>query len=56
MAVVITDESGTVLEQGAAVKADDLWWTYTTPEATSGSPKVIVLAQDLPGYIAKMTK
>jgi len=28
--VVITDETGTVLEQGAAVKTDDLWWTYTT--------------------------
>ena len=54
--VVITDETGTVLEQGAAVKTDDLWWTYTTTQAASGSPKVIVSAEDLPGHIAKMTK
>ena len=54
--VVITDENGAVLEQGAAVKADDLWWTYTTTQAASGSPKVIVSAEDLPGHIAKMTK
>ena len=34
--VVITDETGTVLEQGAAVQADSLWWTYTTTKAASG--------------------
>ncbi len=55
--VVITDESGTVLEQGAAVQdADDLWWAYTTTQTASGTPKVIASAQDLPGHIAKMTK
>jgi len=54
--VVITDEAGTVLEQGAAVKGDDLWWDYTTTQPASGNPKVIVSAEDLPGHIAKMTK
>ncbi|MGA7193094.1 MAG: hypothetical protein WBW94_05625 [Anaerolineales bacterium] len=54
--VVITDENGTVLEQGAAVAADGLWWQYTTTQAASGSPKVMVSVQDLPGHIAQMTK
>jgi len=55
--VVITDEAGTVLEHGAAVKeADGLWWDYTTTQAASGTPKVIASAEDLPGHIAKMTK
>ncbi len=55
--VVITDEAGTVLEQGAAVAAGDgLWWNYTTTKAASGTPKVVVSAEDLPGHIGKMTK
>ncbi len=54
--VVITDESGVLLEQGAAVQADGLWWQYTTTAAASGSPIVIVSAQDLPGNIAQMTQ
>ena len=54
--VVITDETGAVLEQGTAVQADNLWWTYTTTKAASGTPKLIVSAQDLPGHIAQMTK
>ena len=55
--VVITDEAGTVLEQGAAVAAGDgLWWNYTTTKVASVTPKVIASAQDLPGHIAKMTK
>ena len=54
--VVITDEAGAVLEQGSAVRAEGLWWNYTTTQAASGTPKVIASAQDLPGHIAKMTK
>jgi len=54
--VVITDESNTVLEQGAATSTDGLWWSYTTTKAASGTPKLLVSAQDLPGHIAKMTK
>jgi len=54
--VVITDEKDVVLEQGAAVQADSLWWQYTTTAAAGGSPKVLVSAQDLPGNVAEMTK
>jgi len=54
--VVITDETGAVLEQGAAVSGNDGWWNYTTTKAASGTPKVIASALDLPGHIAKMTK
>jgi len=54
--VVITDESNTVLEQGAAVATDGVWWDYTTTQAASGTPKLMVSAQDLPGRIAQMTK
>jgi hypothetical protein len=54
--VVITDETGAVLEQGAAISGNDGWWNYTTTKAASGTPKVIASAQDLPGHIAKMTK
>lgn len=56
MTVVITDETGTVLEQGTATSTDGLWWQYTTTKAASGTPKLMVSAQDLPGHIAKMTK
>jgi len=54
--VVIADESNTVLEQGAAVATDGVWWDYTTTQAASGTPKLMVSAQDLPGRIAQMTK
>ena len=54
--VVITDETGTVLEQGTATSTDGLWWQYTTTKAASGTPKLMVSAQDLPGHIAQMTK
>ncbi len=54
--VVITDETGAVLEQGTAASTDGLWWNYTTTKAASGTPKLMVSAQDLPGHIAQMTK
>jgi hypothetical protein len=54
--VVITDETGAVLEQGTATSTDGLWWNYTTTQAASGTPKLMVSAQDLPGHIAQMTK
>jgi hypothetical protein len=54
--VVIADESNTVLEQGAAISTDGLWWNYTTTKPASGTPKIIVSAQDLPGHIGKLTK
>ena len=52
--VLITEQSGTVLEQGAATNAGSGWWTYTTQTAVSGSPRVVASARDLPGHIAEL--
>jgi len=54
--VVITDENDVMIEQGAAVSKDGLWWVYTTMAAASGQPKVMASAADLPGHVAKMVK
>ncbi len=52
----IMDAHDVVLEQGAATQVDGLWWEYTTTIAVSGSLKVLVSAQDLPGHRTEMTK
>ncbi len=52
--VIITDAEDVLIEQGAATQDDGLWWVYTTTQATAGQPKVIAVAQDLPGNIARM--
>ena len=52
--VLITEQSGTVLEQGAATNAGSGWWTYTTQTAVSGSPRVVASARDLPGNVAQL--
>ncbi len=54
--VLITNAEGVLIEQGAAVQEDDLWWVYTTTQAVSGQPKVIAIAQDLPGHVGQMMK
>lgn len=54
--VTIRDQQNALLEQGAAAAADGLWWEYTTTAAATGSPKVQVSAQDIPGHIGEMTK
>jgi hypothetical protein len=51
--VVITDSAGAVLEQGQAVRADGLWWNYTTTAAAPDGPRVVATAHDLPGHIAE---
>ena len=51
--VVISDEAGVAIEQGAAVQVDDLWWVYTTTQAVPGHTRVIAAAQDLPGNIGQ---
>ena len=52
--VMIADGEDRVIEQGAAVQEeDDSWWVYTTTEAAPGSPKVIALAEDLPGNVTQ---
>jgi len=54
--VMITDVSGTVLEQGPATSLDGLWWEYTTTATGTGSLKVTASAQDLPGHVTQFTK
>jgi len=52
--VIVTDAEGVLIEQGAAVQEeDDLWWVYTTTQAAAGQPKVIAMAQDLPGHVGQ---
>ena len=50
--VVITDNAGAVLEQGAAVQSDGSWWTYTTTASGEGT-QIVATARDLPGHIAQ---
>ena len=52
--VVITDNAGTVQEQGQAVQADGLWWNYTTTGTAPEGPRMVVTARDLPGHTAQM--
>ena len=52
--VIITDAEGVLIEQGAATQEEDsLWWVYTTTQAAAGQPKVIAVAQDLPGHVGQ---
>jgi len=51
--VVITDAGGAVLEQGAATRAEGMWWSYTTTASAPNTPKIVVTARDLPGNIAE---
>lgn len=54
--VIIIGEDDVLLEQGAAAQEDGLWWVYTTTQAAAGRPRVIAIAQDLPGNIAQLMK
>lgn len=58
--VMIVDEADVLIEQGTAAQEagqeDGLWWVYTTTQAASGQPKVIAIAQDLPGNIVRLMK
>lgn len=51
--VVITDDAGTVLEQGAAVQAEGAWWNYTSTTTNVNASRIVVSARDLPGHIAE---
>jgi hypothetical protein len=53
--VVITRPDGTVLEQGEAVQADEMWWDYTTTAPAAGDARLSVKAHDLPGHAAEVT-
>lgn len=52
--VLITDDSGTVLEQGAAIQAEGAWWSYTTTVTDNNATRIVVSARDLPGNIAQL--
>ena len=54
--LVVGDADGVVFEQGEAVKADGLWWTYTTTalRSTTAAARILATAQDLPGNNAEM--
>lgn len=52
--VLITDQGGSVLEQGTATNAGSGWWTYTSQTTVSGSPRVVASARDLPGNVAQL--
>ena len=52
--VLITDAEDVLLEQGSAAPEDGLWWVYTTTQTASDQPKVIAIARDLPGNIARL--
>ena len=49
--VTIDDAHGNIFEQGEAVRAEGLWWTYTTASQIpqNPAPRVIAVAKDLPG-------
>lgn len=51
--VVISDNAGAVLEQGAAVRAEGAWWNYTTTATASDNSQIVVTARDLPGNVAQ---
>jgi hypothetical protein len=56
VAVAITDEADTLLEQGSAVDVGALWWEYTPTGMASGNPKVVVAALDIPGHMTQVTE
>ena len=49
--ITLDNQDGTRFEEGEAVQADGLWWTYTTTSTVSQAAvqRVIATARDLPG-------
>ena len=49
--ITIEDQDGMRFEEGEAVQAEGLWWTYITTSAVppAASRRVIAVARDLPG-------
>ena len=54
--VVIRNTSGAILEEGDAVRAEGLWWVYTTRSiiALASQPQVTAQAFDLAGNLAEL--
>lgn len=51
MKVTISDETGTLLEEGEAQDVGVLWWEYTPKQAPVDNMRVTVAARDLPGHV-----
>ncbi|MGB7874524.1 MAG: hypothetical protein WBL25_09085, partial [Anaerolineales bacterium] len=51
MKVSISDETGTLLEEGEAQDVGALWWEYSTGQAAVNKLRVTVAARDLPGHV-----
>ena len=49
--IAIEDNDGTRFEEGEAIQAEGLWWTYTTTSTVPQAAvcRVIAVARDLPG-------
>jgi hypothetical protein len=49
--IMIEDNDGGRFEEGEAVQADGLWWTYTTTSTVpqAAPRRVVAVARDLPG-------
>jgi len=54
--VMITDESGTPLEDGEASEVGALWWEYSTAQAAGDNMRVTASARDLPGHVTERTE
>jgi hypothetical protein len=48
--VKISDETGTLLEEGQAQEAGGLWWEYSPSQTPGGGKQVTVSVRDLPGH------
>jgi len=55
--ILITDETGALIEQGPATQLDRLTWKYTTTVAAPClQPTIQAAVQDLPGHTTTMEK
>jgi hypothetical protein len=54
--VIITDETGALLEEGGASEVGALWWEYSTAQAAAANLRVTAAARDLPGHVSERTE
>jgi hypothetical protein len=52
MKVTISDETGTLLEEGQAQNIGALWWEFHTAQVPANTLRVTVAARDLPGHVS----
>lgn len=53
--VAITDATGEVYEEGAAVQAEGAWWNYITTATAESGARIVVTARDMPGNTVQST-